>query len=322
MKKTLALILSLSLLLALLSGCGGGTASNASTSGTSGNSSGDSSAGDTTLTVGILNGNSAGSDGFDPISTTNSVGVNLVFETLVDIDPETSEPVGILAESWSYDDDTHLRVKLYDDATFSNGDPVTGEDVYWSWYRNISENGSNAGNLDFIDWDNWEFVSDKEFVISYKEAFGPALNYMTMRCFSVMSKAAMENATSDDYWSNPVGSGPYTVKENVSGSYSSYVRNEDYWNPDAMPEATEITIRNYSDASTMYIDFETGSLDMAWELDVTDAERAAEGLENAKLETVSLNNVIGIAFPEYTESLSDIRVRQALAYAMDVEALT
>ena len=208
MKKTLALILSLSLLLALLSGCGGGTASNASTSGTSGNSSGDSSAGDTTLTVGILNGNSAGSDGFDPISTTNSVGVNLVFETLVDIDPETSEPVGILAESWSYDDDTHLRVKLYDDATFSNGDPVTGEDVYWSWYRNISENGSNAGNLDFIDWDNWEFVSDKEFVISYKEAFGPALNYMTMRCFSVMSKAAMENATSDDYWSNPVGSGP------------------------------------------------------------------------------------------------------------------
>lgn len=322
MKKTLALILSLSLLLALLSGCGGGTTSNASTSGTSGNSSGESSAGDTTLTVGILNGNSAGSDGFDPISTTNSVGVNLVFETLVDIDPETSEPVGILAESWSYDDDTHLRVKLYDDATFSNGDPVTGEDVYWSWYRNISENGSNAGNLDFIDWDNWEFVSDKEFVISYKEAFGPAINYMTMRCFSVMSKAAMENATSDDYWSNPVGSGPYTVKENVSGSYSSYVRNEDYWNPDTMPEATEITIRNYSDASTMYIDFETGSLDVAWELDVTDAERAAEGLENAKLETVSLNNVIGIAFPEYTESLSDIRVRQALAYAMDVEALT
>ena len=31
---------------------------------------------------------------------------------------------------------------LYDDATFSNGEPVTGEDVYWSWYRNISENSS------------------------------------------------------------------------------------------------------------------------------------------------------------------------------------
>lgn len=330
MKKILALILALTMLLALAA-CGetGTDAPDSSPSASSPNSpsggeeqpGGSDAAGGRTLTVGILNGNSAGSDGFDPVSTANSVGVNLVFETLMDIDPATSEAVGILAESWSYDDDTHLRVKLYDNAAFSNGDPVTAEDVYWSWYRNISENSSDAGNLAFIDWDNWEFVSDKEFVISYNEPFGPAVNYMTMRCFSVMSKAAMENATSDDYWSNPVGSGPYIVKENISGSYSSYTRRADYWNPDTMPQAEEITIRNYSDASTMYIDFETGNLDLAWELDVTDADRAAAGLENARLETISMNNVIGIAFPEYTEALNDIRVREALACAMDVEAL-
>lgn len=325
-KKITALILSLAMVLALVA-CGNNSnssnppASNPGTSNPPASSSGDSTPADTTLTVGILNGNSAASDGFDPISSTNSVGCNLVYETLFDIDPNTSEAVNILAESWSYDDETHLRVKLHDNATFSNGDPVTAQDVYWSWYRNISENSRDAGNLDFIDWENWEFVSDKEFVISFNKAFGPAINYMTMRCFSVMSKAAMENATSDDYWSAPVGSGPYTVKENVSGSYSSYVLNENYWNTDLMPEATEITIRHYSEASTMYVDFETGALDLAWELEANDADRAVN-LENAKLETVSLNNTIGICFPEYTEALSDVRVRQALAYAMDVQALT
>lgn len=115
-------------------------------------------------------------------------------------------------------------MKLYDDATFSSGNPVTAQDVYDSWYRNVENTTSNSNTLDFIDWDNWEFINDKEFVISYLDAFGPALNYMTMCCFSVIDTKAMADATSEDFWSAPVGSGPYTVVENVSGSYSSYVR--------------------------------------------------------------------------------------------------
>lgn len=328
MKKTLALILSLCLTLALVSGCGSNGGNSSTPAASDPNASGTADTSDTpsastgsptSLTVGVM----SDTDGFDPINTVNFVGCNLVYETLVDIDPETSEAVGVLAESWEYVDDTHLRVKLYDDATFSNGEPVTGEDVYWSWYRNITENSSNMNCFAFIDWDNWEFVSDKEFIISYLEPFGPAVNYMTMCCFSVVCQSAMENATSDDYWSAPVGSGPYSVVENVSGAYSSYALREDYWNAEQMPEATEITVRNYSDASTLFIDYETGALDIAFDLDVTDADRVSAGeVANTTLETISANNVIGLAFPEYTEALSDVRVRQALAYAIDVEALT
>jgi peptide/nickel transport system substrate-binding protein len=330
MKKILATILSACMILALLTSCGSEGASSAST-GTAGttssatSSSSDAtpaegtSSGDTTLTVGVMDD----TDGFDPINTVNYVGCNLVYETLVDIDPETSEAYGVLAESWEYVDDTHLKVKLYDDATFSNGDSVTGQDVYYSWYRNITENSSDMNCFAFIDWDNWEFVSDKEFIISFLEPFGPAVNYMTMCAFSVMSESAMENATSDDFWSSPVGSGPYTVVENVSGSYSSYQRNDNYWNTEKMPDASFITVKNYSDASTMFIDFETGGLDIAFDLDSTDADRVSAGsVDGAVLETISTNNIIGLALPEYTESLDDVRVREALAYALDVEALT
>ena len=323
-KKLTAMFLSLAMVLALAS-CGGTSTPPASSGGASSTpgasepAPGDSAPVSTNLVVGVMND----TDGFDPINTVNFVGINLVYEGLFDIDPDTSEIFGVLAESWSYDDDTHLRVKLYDNATFSSGNPVTGEDVYWSWYRNISENGKEASSFAFIDWDNWEFVSDKEFVISYLEPFGPALNYMSMAAFSVLDKAAMENATSDDYWMSPVGSGPYTVAENVSGAYSSYVRNESYWNADTMPQATEIMVKNYSDASTMFVDFETGAIDMAFDLEETDANRITDGnVPNAELVTISTNNIIGLALPEYTGSLDDVRVRQALAYALDVNALT
>lgn len=322
-KKLTALFLALAMVLALVA-CGSAGSATASASASASEAAppeaaSEAAAADTNLVVGVMDD----TDGFDPINTVNFVGVNLVYEGLFDIDPETSEIFGVLAESWSYDDDTHLRIKLHENATFSNGEAVTGDDVYWSWYRNISENGKEASSFSFIDWDNWEFVSDSEFVISFLEPFGPAVNYMTMAAFSVVDKSAMENATSDDYWSAPVGSGPYTVKENVSGAYSSYVLNENYWNAEKMPEASTITVKNYSDAAAMFIDFEGKAIDMAFGLDESDANRVTDGsVAGAELKTISTNNVIGLALPEYTEALNDVRVRQALAYALDVNALT
>lgn len=320
-KKVWSLALTLVLIAGLFGGCGStGSKESSSAESPSASTSNPSSAQPATaLTVGVL----TDTDGFDPISTVNFLGCNLVYETLVDIDPDTSEPVGVLAEAWEYRDDTHLYVKLYDNAVFSSGNPVTSEDVYWSWYRNIENNSSNMNNFSFIDWDNWEIINDKEFVISYLEPFGPAINYMTMCCFSVVDKTAMENADSEVFWSAPVGSGPYTVVENVSGAYSSYRRNETYWNAAALPQASEVTVKNYSDASTLFIDFETGALDIAFDLDVTDADRVTAGsVDGAVLETIPTNNILSLAFPEYTEELSDLNVRKALAYALDVSALT
>lgn len=318
-KKLLALALALAITAGMFSGCTAPGTENPPSPSTPDSSAAPGGTGASTLTAGVL----TDTDGFDPISTVNFLGCNLVYETLVDIDPNTNAPVGILAERWEYRDDTHLYVKLYDDAAFSNGNPVTSEDVYWSWYRNVENNSSDLNCFAFIDWDHWEMINEKEFVISYLEPFGPAVNYMTMCCFSVMDQEAMQDADSETFWSAPVGSGPYTVVENVSGSYSTYKRNDAYWNAAALPQISDITVKNYSDASTLFIDFETGALDIAFDLDATDADRVTAGnVEGAVLESISTNNIIGLAFPEYTDSLSDVNVRKALALALDVTALT
>jgi len=261
--------------------------------------------------------------GFDTLTSQNYVGLALVYETLFYMDPDERMPVSLLAESWEYQDDTHLYIKLYDDATFSNGEPVTGEDVYWSWYRHVEASSSELQSFDFVDWDNWEMINDKEFVISFNHTFGPALNYMTMASFSIICKSAMENADEEVYWSSPVGSGPYMVKENVSGSHSTYELNTSYWCLDKMPEAQTVTVRNYSEAATMFIDYETGALDAVFDLAESDVARLVGGeVADSNYQIVPDNDVYSLAFPEYVEEFDDIKVREALACAMDVEALT
>lgn len=273
-----------------------------------------------TLTVGMMT--SVG--GFDTVTDSNYLGMKLVYETLFVVNPDNPIPQGLLAEEWEYKDDTHLYVKLRDEATFSNGMPVTCEDVIWSWYRTIELQGSEMQNLEFLDFENTEIINDKEMIIAYKFPFSPAQGFMGMCMWgSVLCKAAMENASADDFWSNPIGSGPYTVVENVSGVGTTFALREDYWNTDDMPEAKTIYVRNYSDAATMFIDYETGALDMAFDIDAIDAERVVNGeVADTNYEIISENDVTSLAFPEYMEEFDDINVRKALSLATDVDALT
>ena len=270
-----------------------------------------------TLTVGTT----MSVDGFDPTSSTNYIGEQLVYETLFYIDPDTAEVTPMLADTWEYQDDTHLYIKLKDEATFSSGNPVTCEDVIWSWYRTIENDGSESQNLVFVDWDNIEIMNDKEMVIAYTEPFAPALNFMCMFAWaSVLDKKAMENATADDYWSNPVGSGPYTVVENVSGSGTTYALRDDYWWTEKMPEAKTIYVKNYTSSSTLYTDYEAGNLDVAFDFTTADSALVLDGLvEDTNYRKLNNCDVISVAYPEYTESLQDIRVREALSAALDME---
>lgn len=273
-----------------------------------------------TLTVGMMTAVS----GFDTVGDSNYLGMKLVYETLFYVNPDDPTPQGLLAEKWEYQDDTHLYIKLYDDATFSNGEPVTCEDVIWSWYRTVEQQGSEMQNLEFIDFENTEIINDKEMVLAYNFPFSPALGFMSMTTWgAVLCKSAMENATADDYWDSPVGSGPYTVVENVSGVGTTYALREDYWNPATMPEAETIYVRNYSDTNTMFIDYETGALDMAFDIDPTDAARVVNGeVADTSYEIISENDITSLAFPEYMEVFDDINVRKALSLATDVDALT
>ena len=329
MKKLLALLLCVAMCLPLFA-CGGEKTTTSDPAGDAAQTeqTGDDAASyervteEGTLTVGY----GIDVDGFDPVDSRNIIGMQLVYETLFYRDPDTNEIKNLLADSYEFVDDTHIRITLREDARFSNGEPVTAEDVLWSWERIVTNGSSKADNTKWIDFENTEIVSDREFIVAMTYPFGSAVDWMSMVMWSsVLDKSAMENADAETYWSDPVGSGPYRVVENVDGSGTTYALRDDYWNAELMPDkgASTIYMRNYSDSTTMMIDFEKKELDVVLGVDTTSVQPVMNGdLGDVKYEIYPDNDVVYMALPEYVEAFDDINVRKAMAMALDVELLT
>lgn len=259
---------------------------------------------------------------FDPLNSELDIAIDLVYDTILKRDPDTYEVVPNIASEWNWDDDTTLRLTIRDDVYFSNGEKLTPEDVLYTLWRTVNVNDQYTASMSYsdINWDESK-VDGQDVIVKYDRINAVAVDDLTRRFTAVLCESYVESTDAEAFWDAPVGSGAYTLVENVDGSHSSYVRNDDYW--DELPEAKEITITYYGEASTMYIDLETGAIDMAINLASNDADRLvngeAEGIEYLMVPTYDM---IFVGLPEYVEAYEDIRVRQAIAYGLDVPAIT
>lgn len=105
----------------------------------------------------------------------------MIFETLMKIAPDGSY-VGLLAESWEYEDDTHIVFHLRKGVKFHNGDPLTADDVKWSLVRaaNSSHVSSKAA---FLNTDDITVVDENTIKVGYK--------YPNASAYSAFSQAGL-----------------------------------------------------------------------------------------------------------------------------------
>ena len=328
-KNLIAMLMAGVMLVGLLSGCGGkdsgstpsdggnpdsSTTDNGGSSGESGTYARKTAEG--TLTVGLTDT----ADSFDPSVSFNSVGIQLVYDQILIKDPYTGEITSNIAESWEYTDDCTLVIKFKEGVTFSNGETMTAEDALYSLHRMIL---TNSRWSTFVDAFNFEKSTADGLTLTLvtDEPFGPGLNYLTSRYASVLCKSYAESCSDEDFWDKPVGTGPYVCTENVSGSHSVYTVRDDYWGE--TPAIQTITTKYYAEQSSMMLDYENGDLDMAFDLSVSDAKRATEGgVEHSTAVLAPVYDTYTIALPEYVKEFEDVRVRQAIAYAIDADAIT
>ncbi len=322
--KILALILGL---LLVLSACGGtqpatGTQTGDSTQAgsdtqTSGSAPADTApaaAGPKTLTVGTIQK----TDTFDPTEAVQQMGGKLVYDTVLNLNPETRKLEPALVKAWEYTDNTTLKLTLRDDVKFSNGEKMTAKDILFSLQR--FEGTRFATIFGSIDYANCVIQDDYTLILKLKAPDASLLTSFTKPQASVLCKSYIESSTKEDFWDKPVGTGAYTLVENVSGSHSSYARKEDYWG--TKPEAETIKITSYSEPNTMFIDFENGALDFVIGVDSNNIVRLQnKEVKNAQFVIGTAGDINALSMPEYVKYFDDIRVRQAVAYAVDAEAV-
>ncbi len=257
--------------------------------------------------------------------------LSLVYESLNTKDPQTGEPVGVLAESWEQaEDGVTWTFKLHDGVTWHDGEPFDADDVKFSFdlYAN-PETGSFVvalmedliASVEVVDPLTVRFVAKEPFVdfpllatvdrlIMAEHVLGP-VPPADLNAGPITSGAQPEMI---------VGTGPFTYVEWTPLDKLVVARNDAYWG--GAPHLDQIIWRYISDHAAITSLLRSGDIDVAW----IDTIGSVSELEGGDLNLLYFPvgpwiNLMWINLdPEKSTLLSDVRVRQALMYGLDREA--
>ena len=339
LNRVLALLLALSMSATLVA-CGGGntsktpeestppTASGEETTPASGGEEKPSDSSDeaVVINVGVQTAFAVTGLEFSRVNLSNSswTMAPMVCDQMFYIDT-TGTPKTDIFESYEYSEDhLTLTLKLKDNVYFSNGDQMVGEDILYSISR--AQAGSGATWYTCINVDE-STVSEDGLTINlvYNYEYGPGVAKLDI---CVMNKSFYESlgdlSTVDWYDVNNVcGSGPYEIVEYVQDSHAVLKLREDRWNTEREYTVDQFNITGYTDPTTMFIDFETGALDLAINISNSDATRLMNGeVQNGALGLIESNCVVVLQFNENNAYLADPVVREAICWAIPTDELT
>ncbi len=225
-----------------------------------------------------------------------------------------------LAEEYEWVDATTLRVKIHEGVTFTNGDPLTAEDVVYSIQR-ACESSFSAATMNNFDGPACTAVDTYTVDLKTKSPYPNALRVLTHGRASIVCKRAIEEM-GDEYGRAPVGSGRLVVDAWNSGDSIVFSRNENYWNKDEMPAFKTMNFRFVNENASRAIEVETGGADIALEVAAADLERLDANPDTYTLvgpgTTVNQIVINSVNFPELTNP----DLRRALHMALDMEAIT
>ena len=131
-----------------------------------------------------------------------------------------------LAESWEISSDGLKYTFKIRDAKFSNGDPVTVDDVVFSLKSLADPNRSMSFILKPVK--SIEAVDDKHVKVTLSEPYAPMLSAVSVYASGIVHKKTYE-ASPEKFGSAPLCAGPFAVESYVRGSKVIMVRNPHYW---------------------------------------------------------------------------------------------
>ena len=299
-KRVFALFTAMFLLCGMLAGCGPTGSSSTTTDGS------DDGAKDT-LIVAIPESPTY----MDPMVQA-SIGTYRVttqmFDRLVMMDNDMNLVPG-LAESWEVIDDTTTVFHLRQGVKFHNGEEMTSEDVKYSLERCIANPGVNYNYL-IIE----SITCDDDYTVTIKTSapFNALLYRLSLDAASIICKSA--DTSAEEFNKNPVGTGPFKFVSWELGGDVVLEAFEDYWG--GAPAVMRVIFRTIPEALNRTIGLETGEVDLAYDLGITDLESLADNASVTTLTSPS-TTVWYVGMNVQKAPFDNEKVRQAVAYALD-----
>ncbi|MFG6280586.1 ABC transporter substrate-binding protein [Microbacterium sp. 5K110] len=223
-----------------------------------------------------------------------------------------------LATSWERPSDLEFVMTLREGVTFSDGTPFNAEAVKENLDRVATAAGPDASLFSKVA--SVTVVDDSTVSLALSSP-DPSLELTLSKNLGMMaSPAAIDGGT---LATAPVGTGPYTLDaaDSLTGDHWTFVRNPDYWGgADAFPY-DELRFKKYADANAVLNAVRAGEVQIAYgAADTADAAKSA-GLNVITAETNTVGIVLSDRDGTMLPALGDVRVRQALNFAIDREAI-
>jgi peptide/nickel transport system substrate-binding protein len=243
-----------------------------------------------------------------------------LFDSLVWINEQGDlEPA--LAEDWDVSEDgTTYTFRLRQDVTFHNGEPFNADSVVFSWER---------GSREDMQWsDRWVRASSVErqddyTVVMRTESPDPLFLGIMAQHWAIVPAGYINEVGEDGFNNHPIGTGPFQFVEWIREDRIIFDANPNYWRP-GLPRLERIIFRPIPESSTRVAAIRTGEIDIVNRLDDEQAA-SLRGVANVEVLAYPVDRVFYIAFNNLTTGVGqpteDVRVRQAMNYAVDREAI-
>ncbi len=248
------------------------------------------------------------------IQTTMSVCYNIHDTLFHPQEDATVKPA--LAEKWEKVDDTTWKITLRRDAVFHNGEPINAAAVKFSFDRSNKKELKNPHQGKLSAFTALDVIDDFTFTVKTGQPYAPGL-YMLGYYLPIVPPKYIQDVGDAKYNTDPIGSGPYLLKKWVRGEEIVLEAFDKYYGP--KPSYKTVIFKANPEEASRIASLATGEADVISGVPVHQRKKIADS-GKAYL-TSQMGTMPYLGLNTYEAPFNDVRVRQAVNYAIDKELI-
>lgn len=250
------------------------------------------------------------------------IGYN-IFDKLIEFDYKNNTGlVGKLAESWEQIDDKTLLVNLRKGVKFHNGETFTAADVVatFSEERLMGDKPAVGRTSARKYWQNFkEIIVIDDYTVKFTTSKpDPVMAFrLTLPGYSIINKKAYEESDFQSWSFNPIGTGPYKIKEFIPSEYLLLEANKDYWG--GVPAVETLMLKIVPETAARIAGLAAGDYHLITDVP-PDLFKTIENQPDLEVVGGAISNIRVVYF-NMNKPYFDVNLRRAMTLAIDRELI-